>query len=69
MSVSKAVKEAAQDAIMQRLADMLLIASEEEETPRMIEEIRKQAIRVGKMFGYTSWPGIGQIGPSGTTAA
>jgi hypothetical protein len=55
------IKQQAQDAIMQRLADSLLIADEQGDDAQVIDEMRRQAARIGKLFGYRSWPGIGQI--------
>lgn len=53
-------KQSAQDKLMQRLADALLLAAEDGEPIEMLDEMRRQAARIGKLFGYTSWPGIGR---------
>ena len=40
------------------LSNGVLVAMERGENPEMIEEMKRQALRVGKMFGYESCPGL-----------
>ena len=54
-----AIKHQAQDIIMQKLADALLTSEEAHEDSAIVDEMRVQAIRIGKVFGCTAWPGIG----------
>ena len=51
-------KHAAQDEIMHSVANAILIAQENSESPEIINEMKVQARRAMKLYGYTEWPGI-----------
>lgn len=51
-------KHAAQAILMQRVADALLVASEDGTSEAIQTAMRTEAKRIGKMFGYLSWSGI-----------
>lgn len=57
-------KHAAQDALMQGMANAMLAESEGaygEPDEAMIEEMRKQAKRAMKLYGFAFMPGIGRV--------
>lgn len=49
---------AGQDLIMQSIANGLLLSKESGEDETVIEVARVLAERIGRRFGYESWPGI-----------
>jgi cytosine/adenosine deaminase-related metal-dependent hydrolase len=61
MAGKREVKEQAQDAIMHALANGVLGSRESNESDEKIQEMLNQASRVGKMFGYKNWPGLGDF--------
>lgn len=58
---TKDQKEFAQSRIMATIAGYISQMIDQKEDNDEIEAITKQAIRVGKLFGYTSFPGIGKF--------
>jgi hypothetical protein len=58
---AKQVREKAQDELMEGLANAVLMARERGDNPAVIQEMLKQAARIGRLFGYESWSGLGQF--------
>lgn len=64
MTQRKEIREKAQNELMHALANAILIVEEtggyglNEGNPVLAEAMRKQAARVGRLFGYESWQGI-----------
>lgn len=54
----KEVREAAQDFLMQGMADSLSVASDRRAPQQVIAEMKNIATRIGKKFGFENWPGI-----------
>ena len=52
------IKHTAQDEIMHWIANAVLIAEEEDKPQAVIDEMRNQARRAMKLYGYTEWAGI-----------
>lgn len=55
------IKEKAQNEVLAGVANALLAAVENDFEPHIIEEMREQALRVMKFFGFVSYPGIGAL--------
>lgn len=52
------IKEHAQDEIMHSIVGCILATTESNENQQTIDEMKKQAIRVARFFGYNSWHGL-----------
>lgn len=55
---SRQLKQEAQASLMQWVVNGILAESEYGKSDEHLAEMNKQAIRIMKMFGYESWPGI-----------
>ncbi len=54
-------KQDAQETLMQAMITPIEYAGDYGYTAEQVEEMRIQARRVAKLFGYTSYPGLGDI--------
>ena len=52
------IKHVAQDEIMHWIANAILTAEEGGKPLAIINEMKAQAQRAMKLYGYTEWPGI-----------
>ena len=53
------IKHTAQDYLLQGMENAILGELEAKGDPLVIEAMREQALRVMKLYGYESFPGIG----------